>query len=87
MNVTTGYIICVDALCEGAVPLVKNQAGDSLIFMSEREAQREIVDATMTRLQEFVAGEREFEDAIGVEEFIQQIEVSPDGSWQPVLAC
>jgi hypothetical protein len=86
MNVTTGYIICVDALCEGEVPLVKNQADDPVIFMSEREAQLEIADTAMTRLQEFVDGERAFEDAICVEEFIQQIEVLPDGSWHPVLA-
>lgn len=86
MNVTTGYIICVDALCEGEVPLVKNQAGDPVIFISEREAQLEIVDTATTRLQEFVDGERKFEDAISVEEFIQQVEVLPDGSWRPALA-
>jgi hypothetical protein len=34
----------------------------------------------MTRLQQFLDGEREYEDAITVEEYVVAVEVQPDGS-------
>jgi hypothetical protein len=44
------------------------------------EAQREIADFMMTRLQEFLDGERDFEDAITVEEYIVEVELLADGT-------
>lgn len=84
MNVTTGYIICVDSLCDGVIPVVTDGANAPIVFHSELEAQREIVDATITRLQEFLAGERDFYDATATTEFAQRVKVLPNGSFQAV---
>jgi len=50
------------------------------VFETELEAQKEIVDNQMTRLQQFLDGEREFEDAIEVDEYIVSVTVHPDGT-------
>jgi len=43
------------------------------------EAQKEIADNMMTRLQQFLDGEREYEDAIEVEEYVVPVILHPDG--------
>ena len=50
-----------------------------VVFETESEAQKEIVDNQMTRLQQFLDGEREYEDAIEVEEYIVGVTVQADG--------
>ena len=50
-----------------------------MVFETELEAQKEIVDNQMTRLQQFLDGEREYEDAIEVDEYIVPVTVHPDG--------
>jgi len=82
-----GYCIFIDTLCLGSVPSVtevistdgSNESERICVFPSELEAQREIVDAIMTRLQEFHDGERDFEDAVSVSEYVVEVEVLPDG--------
>jgi hypothetical protein len=44
------------------------------------EAQREIADNQLIRIQQFLVGERDFEDAIVTDEFVLPVEVWPDGS-------
>ena len=39
-----GFCIFVDALLEGPVPLVRDEHGKPVVFATELEAQREIVD-------------------------------------------
>ena len=34
----------------------------------------------MTRLQQFIDGERDFEDAVTLEEYVAEVDVLPDGS-------
>jgi hypothetical protein len=51
-----------------------------IVFATESEAQREIVDNQMIRLQQFLDGEREYEDAIEVEEYVVAVTAQPDGS-------
>lgn len=83
-----GYCIFIDTLCHGAVPSVTEILPDDpdhadgriCVFQTELEAQREIADFMMTRLQEFLDGERDFEDAITVEEYVVEVEVLPDGT-------
>ena len=50
------------------------------MFATKSEAQREIADFMMTRLQEFMDGQRDFEDAIAVEEYVVEVDVLPDGT-------
>jgi hypothetical protein len=50
-----------------------------VVFETELEAQREIVDYAQTRLQQFLDGERDFGDAITVEEYVVPVSVGSDG--------
>ena len=74
----TGYCIYIDTLCQGPVPAVSDECS-YVVFSTEVEAQREIVDHQMTRLQQFLDGERDFDDAITVEEYIVPVTEHPDG--------
>lgn len=73
-----GFCIFINTFCQGPVPLVSDGNG-YVIFETELEAQKEIVDYQMTRLQQFLDGEREYEDAIETEEYIVAVTVQPDG--------
>lgn len=73
-----GYCIFINTLCQGPVPLVSNEQG-YIVFDTELEARREIADHQITRLQQFLDGEREFEDAIAVEEYVVRVTLHPDG--------
>ncbi len=75
----TGFCIYIYTLCQGPVPVVSDENG-YVIFESELAAQREIVDNLQTHLQEFLDGEREYEDAITVEEYVVPVTVHPDGT-------
>jgi hypothetical protein len=74
----SGYCIYIDTFCQGPVPVVSDENG-YVIFETELEAQKEIVDNQMTRLRQFLNGERDYEDAIEVEEYTLQVTVYPDG--------
>lgn len=50
-----------------------------VVFATELEAQREIADHQLTRIQQFLDGERDFDDAITTDEFVLPVEVLPDG--------
>ena len=73
-----GFCIYIDTFCQGSVPLVSDEDG-YVVFGTELEAQKEIVDYQMTRLQQFLDGERDYDDAIAVEEYIVPVSVHPDG--------
>jgi hypothetical protein len=75
-----GFCVYINTVCEGTVPAIREDQGKPCVFDTETEAQREIADNLITRLQEFIDGERDFEDAMTVEEFIVKVEVLPDGS-------
>lgn len=74
----TGFCIFIDTFCQGPVPSVSDENG-YIVFATELEAQREIVDHQLTRLRQFLAGERDYEDAIEVEEYVVPVTVQPDG--------
>lgn len=79
MNIKA-YCIYIHSMGEGRVPLVRDEAGQPYLFKTQLEAQREIADYAITRLNEFLSGEREFDDAIETDEYIEELEVMPDGS-------
>ena len=74
----TGFCIYIDTLCHGPIPTVSDENG-YVVYETELEAQREIVDNLMTRLQQFLDDERDYEDAITVEEYVVPVTVHPDG--------
>jgi hypothetical protein len=73
-----GFCIYINTFCQGPVPVVSDNDG-YCVFATELEAQREIADYQLTRLQQFLDGEREFEDAMAVEEYIVPVTIQPDG--------
>jgi hypothetical protein len=73
-----GFCIYINTFCQGPVPVVSDENG-YIVFATELEAQKEIIDNQMTRLQQFLDGEREYEDAIEVEEYIVSVTLHPDG--------
>jgi hypothetical protein len=70
----------MQTICEGLVPAWYDQSNLPVVYATEIEAQREIVDDLMQRLQQFLDGEREFDDAISVDDFILPVDVWSDGS-------
>lgn len=75
-----GFCIYLDTFFQGPTLSVREGEGFPSVFDTELEAQREIVDNAMTRLQEFLDGERDFDDAITIEEYIVRVTLLPDGS-------
>jgi len=73
-----GFCIYINTFCQGPVPVVSDENG-YVIFETEVAAQREIVDNLQTQLQMFLDGEREYEDAITVEEYVVPVTVHADG--------
>ncbi len=77
-NLRDGFCIYIDTFCQGPVPVVSDD-NRYVVFETELEAQKEIVDNQMMRLRQFLDGEREFEDAMTVEEYVVPVTVHPDG--------
>lgn len=78
LKLRTGFCIYINTFCRGPVPVVSDEDG-YCVFATELEAQKEIIDYQMTRLQQFLDGEREFEDAMEVEEYIVPVTIYPGG--------
>lgn len=74
------YCIFIDTLCEGTVPSVRTENDLPCVFATRVEAEREIADCMMIRLQQFMDGQRDFDDAITVEEYVVEVAVNSDGS-------
>ncbi len=74
----TGFCIYIDTFCQGPVPVVSDEDG-YCVFETELEAQKEIADYQMTRLRQFLDGERDFDDAMAVEEYVVPVTVHSDG--------
>lgn len=83
-----GFCIFIHTVLQGPVPSLRESCPDAdcnapdriCVFPTERDAQREIADLMMIRLQEFLDGERDFEDAITLEESVVEVDVWPDGT-------
>lgn len=83
----TFYIVVGDSVVDGLQPTGMVAEGDSpfdhLLFPTEREAQLEMADRMMTKLGEFIEGERDFDDAIALDEHILEVVRSGDGKIFP----
>lgn len=76
----SAYAIFTRTICEGLVPAWYDDRNLPVVYATELEAQREIADDLMEQLQQFLDGEREFDDAISTDDFILPVDVWPDGS-------
>jgi hypothetical protein len=77
----TAYCIFMDTVCEGKIPAWRNESGGFLLHPTERDAQLEIADEVLERLLQFQQGERDFEDALTVEDFIELVTTRDDGTF------
>jgi hypothetical protein len=75
-----GFCIFINTFFQGPVPSVLGEENRPVVFGTRLEAEREIAEFAMIRLQQFLDGERDFEDAMTVEEYIVAVDVLPDGS-------
>lgn len=78
--VRTGYAIFRSTFFQGNMPACYDETNYPIAFASELAAQREIANCQLTRIQEFLDGERDFNDAIVTDEFILPVKVEPDGN-------
>ena len=76
----TGFCIFMNTVFQGPVPSVSDD-DTYVVFATKREAQLQIADFMMTRLREFLDGERDFEDAIVTEEYVVPVTVHPDDTF------
>ena len=75
----TGFAIFCPTVFQGTMPACYE--GDyPVVFATELEAQREIADHQLIRIQQFLDVERDFDDAITTDEFVLPVDVWPDGS-------
>jgi hypothetical protein len=76
-----GFCIFINTFFGGAEPCVREGDDDHVVvFATRREAELEIVDNLQTRLRQFIDSERDFDDAIDVEEYIVEVDMLSDGS-------
>ena len=78
--VRSAYAIFTQTICEGLVPAWDDENNLPVVYDTELDAQREIADDLLEHLHQFLDGEREFDDAISVDDFILPVDVWPDGS-------
>jgi len=79
-NLRNGFCIYTNTLFQGPIPTVSDGEDKYVVFETELEAQKEIADYAMTRLRQFMDGERDFDDAITVDEYVVPVTVHPDGT-------
>ena len=81
------YIIVGDSFLDGLQPTLMVSEGGSpfenLLFSTEREAQIEIADRMITKLEEFINGDRDFEDALALDEYVMEVVRCGDGKILP----
>ena len=74
------YCIFIDTICQGRIPAWNDEKGLPDVYPTIESAQREIADDVMEKLHQFLDGQRDFEDAMTVEDYILPVDVLPDGS-------
>lgn len=74
------FCICVDTLCQGVVPVERDEQGMPVVYSTREEAEREIAEDCIERLRQFLEGQRSFEDAVTVDEFVVAVTRFEDGS-------
>ena len=73
--------IFIHTLSGEKVPAWRGPQGHYLLHPTERDAQLEIAEDLIEKLLQFRDGERDFEDAIGVEDFIEAVIAYDDGTF------
>lgn len=69
-KISNGFCIYIDTLIDGPVPVELDEAGGPIVYATEADAKRVIAEDTIERLRQFLEGQRDFEDAMTVEEYV-----------------
>jgi len=77
----SGYCVFINAFFQGTTVSVFDGENWPVVFPTKREAQLEIVDFHMIRLNEFIDGDRDYEDALEVEEYVSLSPSFPMAPW------
>ncbi len=80
-NGRPSFAIFTETVCEGLVPAWHDQHGVPISYATEREAEVEIAEMMVEHLEEFLAGDRDFDDASICADFILPVFVLPDGTF------
>lgn len=65
-----GFCIYIDTFFQGSVPVVSDGEGRLVVFETEFEAQKEIVENQLVRMRAFVDGSGDFDDAVRLDEYV-----------------
>ena len=65
-NLRNGYCIFTRTFFQGSIPTFSDGDDRYVVFETELEAQREMADYSITRVRQFLDGERDFDDAMTV---------------------
>lgn len=79
-NSQNAFCIFIDIVCEGRIPAWHNDNQMPVVYPTLEAAQREIADDLIERFGQFLEGERDFDDAMTVEDYILPVTILPDGS-------
>jgi hypothetical protein len=79
-NETDAFCIYINTFFQGPVPVERNEHEKPVVYATREAAEREIVEYCIQRLQQYLAGERDFDDAITVEEYVVPVTAFLDGS-------
>jgi hypothetical protein len=75
----SAFAIFEETFFQGLMPTWRDENGVIITFPTEREAQTEIAEMLIEHLKQFLAGERDFDDASTTGDFILPVRVFPDG--------
>lgn len=75
------FCVFIDTVLKGKVPAIYDEKGQPCLFETLEGAQREVADNLVLRLQQFLAGQRDYDDAMTVEEYIEEVDQLSDGSF------
>ncbi|NJK92482.1 MAG: hypothetical protein HC904_12010 [Blastochloris sp.] len=74
------FCIFINTFFQGDVPVERNETDNFVVYETREAAEREIAAFAIDRLHEYLAGERDFDDAIHSDEFVVHVHLNSDGS-------
>ena len=82
-NTTQRFCLFHQTHCHGAIPAYySEQNGKELpvTYATRKEAEDEILDDVLEHVAQIRSGERDFDDGIGFEDWVEEVDVLADGS-------
>ena len=76
MPIIPVHCLCCNTLCQGEIILGACYTPD--IYLTEREAQLEIIDLIKTQIAEFEEGHRDFEETLETDWYVMPGDYDPD---------